>query len=80
MIPRGGISGARRIARHLWRMCLALFSAAGSFFIGQQKVMPAFMHGSPILLALGISPLFVMVFWLIRVRLTNWSKPNAVAA
>lgn len=80
MILRGGISGARRIARHLWRMCLALFFAAGSFFIGQQKVMPAFMHGSPILLALGISPLFVMVFWLIRVRLTKWSKPNAVAA
>jgi uncharacterized membrane protein len=28
MILRGGISGARRIARHLWRMCFALFFAA----------------------------------------------------
>jgi hypothetical protein len=47
MIWRGGISGAPRIARHLWRMCLALFIAASSFFIGQQKVMPTFMHGLP---------------------------------
>ena len=34
MLIRGGISGARRIARHLWRMGWALFIAAGSFFIG----------------------------------------------
>lgn len=34
MLVRGGISGVRRIARHLWRMCWALFIAAGSFFLG----------------------------------------------
>ena len=67
MILRGGVAGPRRLARHVWRMCTALFIASGSFFIGQQKVMPAFMHGSPILLALGIAPLPLMVFWLIRV-------------
>src|SRR5207248_11708719 len=37
VILRGGISGAARIARHLWRMCFALFFAAASFFLGQQK-------------------------------------------
>jgi len=74
MILRGGIAGAPRIARHVWRMCFALFIATGSFFLGQQKVMPAFMHGSPILVALGIAPLPFMIFWLARVRLTSRFK------
>src|SRR5262249_9012958 len=68
MIRRGGISGAPRVARHLWRMCLALFVATGSFFIGQQKVMPEFMRGAPILVLFSIAPLLLMVFWLLRVR------------
>jgi uncharacterized membrane protein len=79
VILRRGISGAPRIARHLWRMCTALFVGTGSFFIGQQKVMPAFIQGSPILLVLGFAPLVVMVFWLIRVRLTSWHRSEAVA-
>lgn len=41
MIVRGGIFGAQRIARHVWRMCIALFVASGSFFLGQQQVFPA---------------------------------------
>lgn len=34
MLIRGGVAGAQRLARHLWRMGLALFVAAGSFFLG----------------------------------------------
>lgn len=34
MLLRGGVFGAKRIARHLWRMCFGLFIAAGSFFLG----------------------------------------------
>jgi len=75
MILRGGVSGTQRIARHVWRMCFALFIATGSFFLGQQQVMPAFMHGSPVLVALGIAPLPLMIFWLVRVRFTNRFKP-----
>jgi uncharacterized membrane protein len=71
MIRRGGICGAPRIARHLWRMCVAFFIATGSFFIGQQKVMPKVLHGSPVLYALAAAPLVLMIFWLIRVRFTN---------
>ena len=78
MILRGGISGTARIARHLWRMCFALFFATGSFFIGQQKVMPAFMHGSPILVVLGIAPLMFMIYWLWRIR--RGAHHNAGAA
>jgi hypothetical protein len=69
VIWRGGVAGIQRLARHVWRMCFALFFAAGSFFLGQQKVMPAFMHGSPVLLVLGLAPLGFMIFWLIRIRI-----------
>jgi uncharacterized membrane protein len=72
VILKGGIYGVSRIARHLWRMCVAFFIATGSFFLGQQKIMPSWMHGSPILLGLALAPLIVMAFWLIRIRLANW--------
>jgi uncharacterized membrane protein len=72
LLRRGGISGASRLARHLWRMCFALFFAAAFFFLGQPQVMPKFLHGSPILFVPALAPLAFMVFWLVRVRLTNW--------
>ena len=34
MLIRGGVAGAQRLVRHLWRMGVALFIAAGSFFLG----------------------------------------------
>ena len=68
VILRGGVAGVARIARHLWRMCFALFFAAASFFLGQQKVMPAFMHGSPLLFIPALAPLALLIFWLVRVR------------
>lgn len=80
VILKGGISGAARIARHLWRMCFAFFFAAGSFFIGQQKVMPVWMHGAWYLYVLGLAPLGLMIFWLIRVRLAGWYKNDAIVA
>ncbi|MBI1209922.1 MAG: DUF2306 domain-containing protein [Alphaproteobacteria bacterium] len=68
LIRKGGLRGASRVSRHLWRMCLALFFATSFFFIGQQKVMPAYMHGSPILLVLGLAPLAILLFWAVAVR------------
>ncbi len=76
LIVRRGVSGAARIARHLWRMCLALMTAAISFFLGQQQFMPDWIRGSPILVVLAFSPLVLMIFWLIRVRFTNWFQTN----
>lgn len=77
VIVQGSIAGAARIARHLWRMCFAFFFATGSFFLGQQKVMPLWMHGSPVLVALATAPLGVMIFWLIRVKRTKWRRNEA---
>jgi hypothetical protein len=69
VILRRKLSPARRIARHLWRMCFAFFIATGSFFLGQQDVMPQAVRGSPILFVLAFAPFAVMVWWLVRVRL-----------
>ena len=80
VILKGGISGAPRIARHLWRMCVGLTVASGSFFLGQQKFLPAGLRGSPLLLVPVFAPLVLMAFWLIRVRLTNWFKSEPVPA
>lgn len=71
MILRGGIAGTQRLLRHLWRMCFALFIATGSFFIGQQQVFPASIRGTALLFILGILPLPLLIFWLLRVRFTN---------
>jgi len=67
-ILRGKLKTAQRLSRHLWRMCFAFFFATGSFFIGQQKVMPEAIRGSPILFVLAFAPLAIMLFWLVRLR------------
>ncbi|MGC2765629.1 MAG: hypothetical protein WB607_08990 [Candidatus Acidiferrum sp.] len=69
-----GISGQRRIARHLWRMCFGWFIATGSFFLGQQQVFPVWLRGSAVLLVPALLPLMLLIFWLIRVRFTNAYK------
>lgn len=71
VILAGGITGTPRVARHLWRMCLALFVAVGSFFLGQQRVMPDFMQGSPWLSVPPLAVLAMMVFWLLKLRLAK---------
>jgi hypothetical protein len=72
MIEGGGISGARRIARHLWRMCTALLIAAGSFFLGQPQVFPDALRQSTGLRALPVLALLVaMIVWMVRIRFTD---------
>ncbi len=69
MLVRRGISGTGRIARHLWRMCFALFIAASSIFLARQQVFPAFLRKAGVLAFLSFLPLMLMIFWLIRVRI-----------
>ena len=71
-ILRNRLTSRQRISRHLWRMCFAFFIATGSFFIGQQDVMPQAVRGSPLLFALGFAPFMVMAVWLIRLRFSKW--------
>ena len=63
--------GGPRLARHLWRMCFALFIAAGSFFSIRERVATILpeplttgpMRALPIVLLFG-----AMFYWLWRVR------------
>jgi uncharacterized membrane protein len=85
MIRSGGLRGTSRIARHLWRMCFALFIATASFFLGQAKVFPKPLR-IPGLLALPVLAVLVtMLYWLWRVRvkrssrgIVRWSAPELV--
>lgn len=70
-IRRGRLGRAQRVGRHLWRMCTALLIAAFSFFLGQQKVMPDFIQGSPLLFVPPLAVLAAMVFWILRVRFSR---------
>jgi uncharacterized membrane protein len=87
MLVRGGIFGAKRLARHLWRMCFGLFIASGSFFLGPSnrplrllssigvgKHLPAALFNTSLYLALTMLPLVMLIFWLVRVRFTNGSR------
>ena len=69
-----GIQGAHRIARHLWRMCLALFLAAISLFIGQSQVFPEPLRNSGLLPIPVLLVLLLMFYWLVRVLFTQWHR------
>jgi hypothetical protein len=71
VIRSGPLRGAPRLARHLWRMCFALFIAAGSFFSIRARVAkilpPPFT--TPAMRMLPIVLVFAaMFFWLWRIR------------
>ncbi|WP_157467380.1 hypothetical protein [Edaphobacter aggregans] len=67
MLARGGVSGAQRIARHLWRMCFAWFIASASIFLARPHLFPTVLRRTGALYFLSILPLILMIFWLIRV-------------
>jgi hypothetical protein len=71
MIRAGGVTGTRRIARHLWRMCFGLFIATGSFVAQLVKMtfMPSWTRSLPFILFLAAGPLVVLLYWMWRVRL-----------
>jgi hypothetical protein len=84
MLVSGGLAGAKRIARHLWRMCFGLFIASGSFFLGGSnrplrllstvgigKYLPRALFNTTLYLVLTVLPLILLIFWLVRVRFTK---------
>jgi uncharacterized membrane protein len=68
-LARPTLSEPGRLARHLWRMLLALTLAAASFFIGQQKVFPDLIKGWAIWYAPPLLSLAAVVFWMAKIRL-----------
>jgi uncharacterized membrane protein len=78
MLMRGGVSGPKRLLRHLWRMCFALFVAAGSFFLGAadpnglrntlftKQVRATHINQVPVLILV-----LMTIYWLVRVRFSK---------
>lgn len=97
MLVRGELEGATRIVRHLWRMCFGLFIATGSFFLGpanrplrflsavglHQRIFRILLR-QELLVFLAVLPLLLLIFWALRVRLSNAYKgtllPRSVEA
>jgi hypothetical protein len=91
MLVGRGVSGAKRIARHLWRMCFGLFIAAGSFFMGPSnrplrllsavgvgKHLSPAIFSTSLYLVLTLLPLILLIFWVVRVRFTNAYRGKSV--
>jgi len=67
----GGIHGRRRIARHLWRMCFAMWVAAASFFWGPPGRVPEVIRIPALLPIPVLLPVVVMLYWLWRIRVKD---------
>lgn len=64
---RGGVEGAKRIARHLWRMCLALAIATLSFYPGQARLLPPEIRKNNLLWTPILMLITLTIYYLIRV-------------
>jgi hypothetical protein len=78
-IMRSGVPrGAPRLARHLWRMCFALFIAAGSFFSIRArvaKVLPYPFTTAPMRMLPILLVFTAMFYWLWRLRRRTLPMP-----
>lgn len=80
MIKRGGVVGAQRIARHLWRMSLSLLIATLSFYPGQARQLPMWLRETNLLFIPHILLIGSMAFWMYRVRRRKRLRPETVTA
>ncbi|MCG8415040.1 MAG: hypothetical protein MI746_12545 [Pseudomonadales bacterium] len=74
MMLKKGISGAERLARHIWRMNFTFFFGALSFFLGQQQVFPEWILNTPILYVPEVLILSLTAFWLYEVLIRKSSR------
>ena len=77
MIVRGRMAGPARIVRHLWRMCAAFFIASGSFFLGQEQLLPAAIRGTVWQFGPVFFPLLAIGVWSVLARLPRRRRPSA---
>jgi len=92
MLLGGGVAGAKRVVRHLWRMCFGLFIAAGSFFLGPSNrplrllsavglgrhLSPA-LFGTTLYIFLSVLPLILLIFWVFRLWFSGAYHKKVVA-
>ncbi|MEO1014612.1 MAG: hypothetical protein AAFX08_05430 [Pseudomonadota bacterium] len=74
---RKRISDRQRIARHLWRMCLGFFIAAGSAFTGPgQSAFPEAVRNSGLLSLPELIIFLALVFYLGKTLFTGANRPG----
>src|SRR5438876_537152 len=80
MVVRGGVFGAHRIARHLWRMCLALLFATLSFYPSRAHLFPKWVNDTHLLYVPHVLLAGAMLFALYRVSVRKRVPHHAVIA
>jgi len=75
MMWSGPLQGARRLARHLWRMCFALFFASLAVFPRVGRMLPRSAR-IPLLVIPVLTVLGTMLYWLWRVRTRRAVRDN----
>jgi hypothetical protein len=71
VMRHGALRGGARLARHLWRMCFALFISAGSFFSIRErvaKILPEPFTTAPARMVPILLIFVAMFYWMWRVR------------
>jgi uncharacterized membrane protein len=79
MLRAGRLQGTARLKRHLWRMCVALFIASGSFFLGPVRRIPEPLR-IPALRLIPFVALATMAYWLWRYRRKRHSRGVGISA
>ena len=74
MIVRGGVYGAQRIVRHLWRMSLTLLFATASFYPGQARLFPKSWRVTNLLYVPHVLLIAAMLLALHRVSLRRRAR------
>ncbi|MFQ3191655.1 MAG: putative membrane protein [Paraglaciecola sp.] len=72
MLIQGGVAGAHRIARHLWRMCIAFLMAILSFL--DQDIFPESITNTGLLWLPVTLLVLMMIYWLCRLPYSQWRK------
>lgn len=79
LVLRGELPWKHRLARHLWRMCFALWIATASFFLGQMNVFPDAIRNLYLLATPVIVVFLAMLYWLVRVLLVRAARARISA-
>jgi uncharacterized membrane protein len=74
LVRDGQIDGTRRLRRHLWRMCFAMWIAAASFFWGPPNRVPEAIRIPALQATAVLLPVGTMLYWLWRLRARSASR------
>jgi uncharacterized membrane protein len=80
MYKRGGVSGPRRIARHLLRMSFALFIATFSLYPGQARIFPKEIRDTNLLFIPHLVLAATMIIYTLRMRRQRMASAQQVVA